>query len=124
MSNSAGLEECVRSPVWIRKSGAAGSGIDPPHGSLQRGRHVGVRRLVEADVAVADLHEGEIGLRGWLHRFAEDARGRHAAGKGPDEAGAGPGHALQKSAAVDAVGARWLRFVLLRFESAYLLIRS
>ena len=48
--------------MWIRKSGAAGAASIFFNRRLQRRSHVRVRRLVEADVAVADLHKGEIRL--------------------------------------------------------------
>ena len=49
------------SPVWSRKAGALGSAADPRDRRLERAGHVGVGVLVEADMAVADLDEGEAG---------------------------------------------------------------
>ncbi len=60
MSNSLGVDRWVRSPVWMRKSGFSGSGVDPNDGLFERGDHtllVGV--LAKPDVAVADLGERE-----------------------------------------------------------------
>src|SRR4051794_19570650 len=54
-------------------------------------------------MTVADLKEGECGHFCCLRR-SDDAEGsRHAAGNGPEHAGAGPRHALQHLAAADAV---------------------
>ena len=64
MRQVAGVDQEIRS---------CGSGIDLAQCSLERGSDVGVRWLVEADVAVADLDEGEVGLCGRLHRLAERA---------------------------------------------------
>src|SRR4029077_11540746 len=50
----------------------------------------------EAEMAVADLHEGEVGA-GRLGA-ADQARARHAGRHRPDHGGARPGHALQKAA--------------------------
>ena len=94
MSNSAGFDECVRSPVWMMKSGAVGQALILSMRELQRRGDVGVGGLVEADVAVADLDEGEVGLLVGVMRLAEGARDGNAAGEGPDQAGAGPGHAF------------------------------
>ena len=79
------------------------AGVDLVERELQRCGDVGVGGLVEADVAVADLDKGEVGLLFSVMRLAESARDRNASGEGPDQAGAGPGHAFQKTAAVDAV---------------------
>ena len=96
MRQVSGVDEKIRT---------ARGRIDSPQCGLKRRGDVGVGRLVEADVAVADLHECEIRLRGRLHWFAEHPRRGHSAGKSPNQAGAGPGHALQESAAVNAVSA-------------------
>src|SRR6185437_16218546 len=63
---------------------------------------VGVRRLVEADVAIADLHEEQIAAPG--RPLAEQRRAWDAAAERPDHPGARPGHALEEAAAID-VGA-------------------
>ena len=59
VSNSAALDEWVMSPVWSRKSASVWQAVDLVDGELQRAGDVLVRRLVEADVAVADLNEAE-----------------------------------------------------------------
>ena len=71
---------------------------------LKRRQRVRVGRLVEADMAVADLQEGEGGGFRRL-RLAEQAeRFRHAAGDCPQNAGARPDHAFEGVAAADAFG--------------------
>ena len=58
----------------------------------QAGDRVRVRRLVEADMAVADLHEAEGGIR--LHCALQQRAGvRDAALHHPQRAGTGPRHA-------------------------------
>src|ERR1700680_2334851 len=70
---------------------------------LERAPRIGIARLVEAHVAVADLQEGEA-LRLLCHRLAHDAqRMRHAAGNGPKHAGADPGHAFENFATVNTI---------------------
>src|SRR5206468_5480242 len=70
---------------------------------LEGARHVRVGCLAEADVAVADLSEGKIRLLRPTGVLAQRAGGEDATGHRPGEAGAGPGHAAEKAAAVDAV---------------------
>jgi len=68
---------------------------------LQRAERVRIGGLVEADMAVADLEEGET-FRVGGERFADEPeRLRHPAGKRPQDAGAGPDHALESASAVD-----------------------
>ena len=70
---------------------------------LQRAARIGIGRLVEAHMAVADLQEGEP-LRVRRHGLAHDAqRVRHAAGNSPKHAGADPGHAFEDFAPVYAI---------------------
>ena len=75
---------------------------DLAHGLLKRAERVGIGRLVEADMAVADLQECQ--ALGFLRlRLAHDAqRVRDAAGNGPKHASADPGHAFENFASVDA----------------------
>ena len=70
---------------------------------FKRAECVGIGRLVEADVAVADLQEGQAGRLGRRRGTDKSQRMGHAAGNGPKYAGAGPGHAFQHSATADAV---------------------
>src|SRR5439155_22228788 len=65
-----------------------------------------VRFLVEADVAVADLDETQIrpGSEGSrVGNPAESLRLEDAAGHGPEDTGASPSHAVEETAAVNAV---------------------
>src|SRR5215471_10411096 len=61
----------------------------------QFGVGVGVRLLVEPDMAVADLHKREAAALGRYRLAAELQALRHAADHCPHEAGARPSHALQ-----------------------------
>ena len=85
-----------------------GRRVDLVDRQLQRPGDVLVGRLVEADVAVADLHEAEACCqRGLRYRCVggggkESGRG-HAARHRPQKAGARPGHAAEKISPVDAV---------------------
>ena len=71
----------------------------------ERAGRVGVRRVVEADMAVADLHEGEVAgrLRRGRLRAGQHGRAGHPARHGPEHAAAGPQHAGQRAAAIDRV---------------------
>jgi len=70
---------------------------------LERADGVRIGRLVEADMAVADLQEGEPFRFGRLRRTDQSQRARHAARNGPEHAGAGPGHAFKDAAAAYSV---------------------
>ena len=81
--------------------------LDLVDGFFQRAERIGVGRLVEADMAVADLQEGERRPPPCGMRLADQAeRARHAARDRPEHAGAGPGHAFQHLAAAQAVDRR------------------
>src|ERR1700757_3143666 len=69
---------------------------------LKGAERIGISRLVEADMTVADLQKGEVArFRVGGGSLADEAqRTRHAAAHGPENAGARPGHALQQPAAV------------------------
>ncbi len=83
--------------------GFLGQAVDLVDSRLQCGGDIGIRRLVEAHMAVADLDEVEFSLRGILLVLAEGLRREDSAAHGPEDAGSRPGHALQKAAAVNAV---------------------
>ena len=83
-------------------SGSCGQRVDLFDGGVQCARHVRVSGLVEAHVGVADLHEMEFALGGF-GILAEGAGAQNAAADGPEDAGSGPSHAFEESAAVDAV---------------------
>ena len=70
---------------------------------LEGAGHVGVDRLVEAQMAVADLREAEaLGLRRFGRSY--QAGGGDAPGNTPDRGGARPAHTGQKAAAVLVLG--------------------
>ena len=76
--------------------------IDLVQRFLERADSVRVRRLVESDMAVADLQEGQP-TRCDGPCLADNAhRARDAAGDGPQDAGTGPGHAFENPAPADA----------------------
>ncbi len=73
-------------------------GADLGHGFAQGGDRVGIGGLLEADVAVTDLHEVQGSALRRLGRAADQAGGGDAAADGPKDAGPGPGHAFQQAA--------------------------
>src|ERR1051325_496482 len=97
MGEVAGVED---------KFGAVRQGVDACDGGFEGAGDVFVGFFVKADVGVADLDELEVGRRcgGDFRARGEGSRGQQAAGDGPYHAGAGPGHAFEKTAPVDAVG--------------------
>ena len=60
MSNSSGFDRWLISPVWSMNSGGAGSALILSTAAFERGNDVGIGRLVEAHVAVADLDEAQL----------------------------------------------------------------
>src|SRR5579872_535739 len=84
-----------------------GHGIDFVDRRLQSSGDIRIRRLVEADVTVADLDKAEVRAFGGIFilaaAFCEGPRYRDAAAHGPDQARARPCHALQESATVNTV---------------------
>ena len=83
-------------------------GVDARDGFAKRGGDVHVGGFVESDMAVADLHKMQLAGRqcghGAARDLAERTGGKDAAAQRPEHAGAGPGHAFEKTAAVDTVG--------------------
>src|ERR1700692_2704232 len=76
---------------------------DLAHGLLQRAERIRIGWLVEADMAVANLQEGQA-FRFLRRGLAHDAqRVRDAAGNGPEHPGADPGHAFENFAPIYAV---------------------
>src|SRR6185369_1427582 len=69
--------------------------IDAPDGLLEGAERVGVGRFVEADMAVADLQERQPACVLRHGGVYDTERAGHAAGDGPEDAGAGPGHAFE-----------------------------
>src|SRR5215469_6213401 len=78
-------------------------GVDLGDRLLERAQRVRIGRLVEADMAIADLQEGKTAALGRLRFTHYSERVRHAAGNAPQHASAAPGHALQNFAPADAV---------------------
>jgi hypothetical protein len=76
--------------------------IDLVDGRLKRSCDILIGRLIEADVAVADLNEMEFvhGSFSVLTECLLEPRSHHY---GPNYAGTGPRHALQKVSTVDAI---------------------
>ena len=95
----------------VRHEGRAlWQGVDLGDGVGEGPGDIGVRRPLEADVAVADLDEVEILRAARLGgRLLDPARGQQPAGDRPDGGGACPGHAFQETSPVDAVRVRCLR---------------
>src|SRR4051812_23522965 len=80
--------------------------VDLFDSGIQRRYNVGIRCLVKADVAVADLYEAELALQllgGVLAHVTQGERFQHSALQDQKSPGPGPSHALEKSAAVDPV---------------------
>ena len=84
-------------------------------------------------MAVADLHEGEmshfVGLHVGAHLGSKGVRFQHASLNYTECAGAGPGHAFQKTSAVDSVfivvvldKSAWVRIEQFRFCHARFLL--
>src|SRR6185312_8656032 len=67
---------------------------------LQGGGGVGIDRLVEPEVTVADLGKGETAVRRGGLCLIDQPRARNAARDGPYGGGSCPRHALQKAAAI------------------------
>src|SRR5258708_25082733 len=88
---------CVNNEV-----GLLWQGVDLIDRRLERTGDVGIRGLVEAHVAVADLDEVEFPLRR-NHLLADSLRRQYAAANGPDDAGSSPSHTFQETAAVNTV---------------------
>ena len=100
MRQVAGVEDELR---------RRGQGVDLGDRLLQRAEHVLVRFLVEPDVTVADLHERKVSGNGRFGFCCDDigwpqnAGGKDAARTGPKHPRAGPGHAFEKAAPVEAI---------------------
>src|SRR5262249_23936689 len=73
--------------------------IDLGDSQVQRGHDVGIRRALEADVGVADLHEGKIPAL----RLVRASVTRGVPGQGSDEPGPGPGHTDEDVSTLEAL---------------------
>jgi hypothetical protein len=80
-------------------------GVDFVDGRGEGGANVGIGGLVEAHVAVADLHKGKLAFRCLLgEAFLAQGKGlQHSALNDAEGTGACPGHALEKTAAVHSI---------------------
>src|SRR5262249_10229587 len=86
--------------------GRVGQRVDFGHRLAQRRGDVLVRLLAEADMAVADLNKAEIRAGAYavgIGRLAEALRAQNASRHRPKHSRAGPGHAFEEPATVDAV---------------------
>ena len=84
------------------KSGGVGQSIDLGDRFLQGADDILVRLFIETDMAVADLNEAEI-ARGDRSYRAEYFGSEHSAAHRPKHPGAGPGHAFEEAAPIDAI---------------------
>src|SRR6266446_3023085 len=84
-----------------QKCGLLFQGIDSVHGLLESLRHILIRLFVESYVAVADLDEAEHTLL--LSARPETTGCKHSRVHSPDQPGAGPCHAFEKTATLDSV---------------------
>ena len=90
-----------------------GQAVDDVDRAVERSGHIGIRLLVEADVAIADLHEerpaetcGALAVAG---RYREIDWSEDAPGEGKECPGAAEGEALERAAARGERG--WVRHV-------------
>src|SRR5579862_5470430 len=89
----------VNEKVWRR-----GAGPNPVQGGLEGCRDVGICRLVEANMAIADLHKAEIRLARRMPRAAaKSMRDGHSSHEAPNHPGSRPCHAFQEPAPIDSV---------------------
>src|SRR5581483_6433861 len=116
MADVAGVQD----EAWL-----SGQSVDLVLRRLQRGHNIRIGCLVEAHVAVTDLDKAQLAFGLLLAQFskpAEAVRLEHAAlhhAKGP---GAGPSHALKKSATINAVMVVVMQdYIILFFRHALLL---
>ena len=94
MAHVAGVQD-ERRPVWQR--------ADAVDGFLKRAGDVHIGDVLEADMAIADLNEAEVTRRS-VAAWRQGAGRQDAGAQRPHDAGTGPGHAFEESAAVDVVG--------------------
>src|SRR4030095_8590935 len=95
MADIAGVEQKLRQSWCV---------IDPVNRHPQGGHYVGVGRLVEPHVAVADLDEAQLPSGGLSKIGSAEAVGSENPTLHDQEgSSAGPGHAFQESTAVNSV---------------------
>src|SRR6476659_2063008 len=102
-SNSLTLDRCVMSPVWIIKVGLIGSVLILPIDSSSVPFALGLAGLSNQMWLSLICKESQpLGLRG--HRPVDEAEGlRHPCRDRPQNPGAGPSHAFQYLAPIDAI---------------------
>src|ERR1700685_1524246 len=105
MADVAGVQQ----EVWRRRQR-----VDFIYGCLESSHNIRIGRLVEAHVAVADLNKAEVSTSAGMlgNIFRESPGNGNAAAHGPYQTRPGPGHAFQKSAAVDNVVVEILEFLM------------
>src|SRR5262249_51848816 len=92
--------------------------VDLVDGRLEGPGDVLIRFLGEPDVAVADLDEREAPSRRSFGPSTEGAGGEETSAHRPDEPRAGPGHALQEPATIDAVALAVVVYVICHFRNS------
>src|SRR5579864_2030019 len=84
--------------------GSLGQSVDLVDRYLQGRSNIRICRLIETNVAIADLNEGEVPAHRFLLRaFGEHLRYGDSSAQGPNQARSRPRHTLQKTAAVNSV---------------------
>src|SRR3954454_900191 len=75
-----------------------GQQLDPVDRFAERAERIRIGRLVETDMTVADLQEAERTGQGFRGKRLAEAHGLgETAAEGPEDPGAGPGHAFEKA---------------------------
>src|ERR1039457_494415 len=77
--------------------------VDLVHRCLERRGNIRIRGFVESNMAVADLNEIHFAFGAACGVLTESLRAEHSAADRPDDSGAGPCHAFQESASIDAI---------------------
>ena len=90
----------VKDQIWLD-----GQRVDLADRHLQRGSNIDICRLIETDVTVADLDKRKRRLIARFRVCAKKARYRHASSERPYHSRAGPCHALEEAASIDAITA-------------------
>src|SRR5579872_887406 len=91
------VREIARVDEKIRGRGAC---ANPVQSRLERCGDVCVGRLVEANMAVADLYKAKVCLTGGVPRASEGTRHGHSSHETPNHSGARPCHAFQEPTAI------------------------
>ena len=102
LSNSAAFDRWVMSPVWIMNDGFTGIALILLIASSSVPSAFGLAGLSKPTWLSLICRKVSPARLGGLRGIDQAERARHAAGNGPEHAGAGPGHAFQHLAAADA----------------------